>query len=189
MLKREWIAANDRRTRHWHSDLDGKIKDIDEPFENVIRLSKTKYLPDRIMYPGDPNAHPANVYNCRCTIAAKVFGYKNIPKEQTILTFKDKGSIIISDKQFGKKVGRHAMDYGLNPSEKSSRNQIIGIIYKIVDNADEVATGFFRGQLEDVDFYIYGSDVVIVNKDGEFVTLMKGGIDNGRVKNARRKKV
>lgn len=81
------------------------------------------------------------------------------------------------------------MDYGLNPSEKSSRNQIIGIIYKIVDNADEVATGFFRGQLEDVDFYIYGSDVVIVNKDGEFVTLMKGGIDNGRVKNARRKKV
>jgi len=32
------------------------------------------------MYPGDPNAHLANVYHCRCTIAAKVMGFKSIQK-------------------------------------------------------------------------------------------------------------
>lgn len=101
VLKREWIAANDRRTRHWHSDLDGKIKDIDEPFENVIRLSKTKYLPDRIMYPGDPNAHPANVYNCRCTIAAKVIGFENTIHNKDLTSEANNGTT------YGDKIARY----------------------------------------------------------------------------------
>ena len=29
-----------------------------------------------IMFPGAPEAHPANVYNCRCTTAAKVLGFE-----------------------------------------------------------------------------------------------------------------
>ena len=40
---------------------------IDEAWEN-------EYGP--IMYPGDPNADPANVYNCRCSIRAHVKGFK-----------------------------------------------------------------------------------------------------------------
>ena len=78
VLQKEWIAAHDNRTRHAHSTLDGKVVDTDKPFHTVLHLSKTKRQPDDIMYPGDPSAHPANVYNCRCTMAAVVKGFKKI---------------------------------------------------------------------------------------------------------------
>lgn len=70
-----WIAAHDSRTRHWHSELDGVEKGMDEPFENVIIASKIKSYPDKIMYPGDPDAAPANTYNCRCSLGYKVVGF------------------------------------------------------------------------------------------------------------------
>ena len=69
ILDKEWIATNDGRTRHWHAELDGKTVPQDKPFSNDIGL---------IMFPGDPGAHPANVYNCRCTMAAVVKGFKKV---------------------------------------------------------------------------------------------------------------
>jgi SPP1 gp7 family putative phage head morphogenesis protein len=71
VIKREWIATNDSRTRDWHTELDGQLADVDEYFENAIGLIK---------YPGDPSADGANVYNCRCTIAAKVIGFKKVKR-------------------------------------------------------------------------------------------------------------
>jgi hypothetical protein len=71
IIKREWIATNDSRTRDWHTELDGQLADVDEYFENSIGLIK---------YPGDPSADGANVYNCRCTIAAKVIGFKKVKR-------------------------------------------------------------------------------------------------------------
>lgn len=62
-VKKVWTAAIDSRTRDAHMELDGQEADIDEPFVN-------EYGP--IMYPGDPDADPANVYNCRCTLTYKV---------------------------------------------------------------------------------------------------------------------
>ena len=53
-LKR-WISTHDARTRDWHAELDGKMQEKDKPFENSV---------GKIMYPGDPSADPANVYNC-----------------------------------------------------------------------------------------------------------------------------
>ena len=69
ILEREWIATNDGRTRHSHRLLDGQIAEVDKPFKSEL---------GDIMYPGDPEADPANVYNCRCTIAAKVMGFKKV---------------------------------------------------------------------------------------------------------------
>ena len=69
ILEREWIATSDGRTRDWHRELDGVTVGVDEPFENAI---------GKIMYPGDPSANGANVWNCRCTIAAKVLGFKSV---------------------------------------------------------------------------------------------------------------
>ena len=69
ILEREWIATNDGRTRHSHRLLDGQIAEVDKPFKSEL---------GDIMYPGDPEADPANVYNCRCTIAAKVIGFKKV---------------------------------------------------------------------------------------------------------------
>ena len=73
IIQKEWIAAQDARTREAHAELDRQRVDIDEPFVNSI---------GQIMYPGDPNAHPSNVYNCRCTLAQVVLGFKPKREEQ-----------------------------------------------------------------------------------------------------------
>jgi hypothetical protein len=93
--------------------------------------------------------------------------------------------IIISEKQFGTKVGKHAIDFGLDASLESDRQKIREIIDDIVTNHDEVRTGNWRGQTEPIDFYIKGEDVVLVSsKSKQFVTILKGGVTNERVKNA-----
>ena len=69
VMKREWIATNDSRTRHWHAELDGVEVDIDEPWVNEY---------GEIMFPGDPAADPANTYNCRCSMSAKVIGFNKV---------------------------------------------------------------------------------------------------------------
>ena len=51
--------------------LDGQLADVDKPFHSEL---------GDIMYPGDPEADPANVYNCRCTLAAKVLGFRKPSK-------------------------------------------------------------------------------------------------------------
>ena len=71
ILEKEWIATSDARTRDWHNELDGATKPIDEPFENAI---------GKIMFPGDPSADGANVYNCRCSMASVVKGFKKVKK-------------------------------------------------------------------------------------------------------------
>lgn len=58
-LEKEWMATLDGHTRHAHAALDGQRVPVDEPFKSEL---------GEIMYPGDPNARPANVYNCRCTL-------------------------------------------------------------------------------------------------------------------------
>ena len=69
VMKREWIATNDSRTRHWHAELDGVEVDIDEPWVNDF---------GEIMFPGDPSADPANTYNCRCSMRSIVKGFKKV---------------------------------------------------------------------------------------------------------------
>lgn len=64
-----WLSSNQPgRTRdaHMPGDFNELEVDIDQPFENSI---------GKIMYPGDPSADPANVYNCRCTLTYKVVGF------------------------------------------------------------------------------------------------------------------
>lgn len=66
ILQKEWLAANDNRTRHSHLLLDGDIVDQDKRFDNGL------------MFPGDPNGEPSEVYNCRCSMAAVVKGFKRV---------------------------------------------------------------------------------------------------------------
>ena len=55
-----WIATMDGSTRHSHRALDGQERKIDEPFDSEH---------GNIMYPGDPYADPAELYNCRCRLS------------------------------------------------------------------------------------------------------------------------
>lgn len=62
-MEQVWVATLDNRTRHEHALLDGQRRKVGEPFE----VEGTE-----IMYPGDPDAEPYMVYNCRCTLIAAV---------------------------------------------------------------------------------------------------------------------
>ena len=72
ILQKEWISTNDSRTRHSHAVLDGAIVDQDKKFDNGL------------MYPGDPNGRPEEVWNCRCSVAAVVKGFKNVQVQKVM---------------------------------------------------------------------------------------------------------
>jgi hypothetical protein len=94
--------------------------------------------------------------------------------------------ISTTPKQLGKKLGKHVEDFGGNPSNAADRQKVIDRIYNITDNPDKVVQGSFRGQGANggsgtVNFVIQGSDVVVTTPGGEFVTILKDGINNPSV--------
>ena len=82
ILEEKWVATKDGRTRHSHAMLNGETKKTNETFSNGLE------------YPGDPSGRPEEVYNCRCTMTAKVLGFKKVQvqkaMEQTELTATEK---------------------------------------------------------------------------------------------------
>lgn len=74
ILMRVWVATGDERTRAWHMSLNGVEVGVNEPWVNEY---------GEIMEPGDPGAHPCNVYNCRCAMKADVKGFKWSGKSAT----------------------------------------------------------------------------------------------------------
>lgn len=66
-LIQEWMATLDMRTRESHKAADGQQVEVGEPFiVGGVELE----------YPGDPAGEPAEVYNCRCTLRARVKGFE-----------------------------------------------------------------------------------------------------------------
>lgn len=148
-----------------------------------------KRYPFTAMQPGEnaPPFHP----NCRCTILPVVGEEERLAKKAGqelgfAVAKTGKSGIIKTDKQFGKKIGKHAMDYGLDPSKAADREQMRMKIDSICSTADTIAHGDWRGQSKPAKFYIKGDDVVVTTEDNVFITILKGGISNARVKNARR---
>ena len=66
-VMKQWVATLDSRTRHWHRQLDGVRVEVEEPFENEK---------GEIMFPGDPDADGANIYNCRCGLKGSIEGFE-----------------------------------------------------------------------------------------------------------------
>lgn len=58
-MEREWIAADDARTRDTHAAADGQKRGMREEFEVGGAL---------LMRPGDPDAPPEETINCRCQL-------------------------------------------------------------------------------------------------------------------------
>ena len=95
--------------------------------------------------------------------------------------------IKVSDKQFGKKIGKHGeYDYGFDIKTKEGREQYRALIEDVRYNFDERAVGDWRSQKEPVIYYIKGENLVVTKLDGEFISLFDGGKTNARAKNARR---
>lgn len=83
-MQKEWVATLDGRTRHSHRRLDGEVVGYDEEFSNGCR------------YPGDPRGKPAEVYNCRCTVIAKIKGVREAePVKRKAVDIKTGESILV----------------------------------------------------------------------------------------------
>lgn len=80
-VKKKWVATLDNRTRDTHQELDGQTVPVDEPF--TVDVDGTE---EEIMYPGDPNAEPCLVYNCRCTM---VQVYEGIERKSVRRAYED----------------------------------------------------------------------------------------------------
>ncbi|MFT2018343.1 hypothetical protein ACMA1D_21260 [Streptomyces sp. 796.1] len=83
-------------------------------------------------------------------------------------------SLTINEKQFGKKWGRHAQDYGLDPSDASARTWFRTHLANVRNEPDEIRRGPYNpqgGGGEDYFFYRQGKDLVITKPTGEFVTM------------------
>lgn len=85
VLKKRWIATADERTRESHLLLDGEEVNLDEAFSNEL------------MYPGDPDGDPGEVYNCRCSMETVILGFMD-----------DDGNINYLDKSLHEDTGHHA---------------------------------------------------------------------------------
>lgn len=59
VLRKEWVAANDERTRVFHGDANGQIVG---PNENFVVGG------EELEFPGDPNGSAENIINCRCVL-------------------------------------------------------------------------------------------------------------------------
>lgn len=210
---KQWDATLDGNTRDTHRQLDGQIRETNEPFTLGSKSA---------MYPGSFGI-PEEDCNCRCIATtrarweldedelnilkdrAQFFGLDKTKdfdefKEKYIKaaeTLKNEGKsgkievdnsgLVMNWKQFGKKIGKHAKDFKLDASSEADRQKMLDIITDIRSNATEQRIGYWRGQPEEVLFFIKGRDVVITKLSGEFITIMEGGSENERVKNARKR--
>lgn len=77
IMRKQWQATEDERTRHTHNEADGQTVQFADPF-TVGGFS--------LAFPGDPAGPPQEVINCRCTTYA-VFN----PED---LNLNDNGTII-----------------------------------------------------------------------------------------------
>lgn len=68
IMQKVWIATGDSRTRDWHLSLDGQEVDKDEPFVDGNG--------NELQYPGDPDAAPETVWNCRCSMRSHITGVR-----------------------------------------------------------------------------------------------------------------
>lgn len=97
--------------------------------------------------------------------------------------------IKISDAQFGKKIGKHAEDFGLDPSDPVARSTMKTKIEDITQNPTEIRQGDWNahrhGGGNDYFFFRQGNDVVIAKPDGTFVTILKDGATNRQFQGAK----
>ena len=100
-LEKMWLSARDDRVRDSHRVVDGEIVPLDKTFSN------------KLMYPGDPEGRPEEIYNCRCRIVSIINGH-----EYTDIEPKIKGGESYEEWKKGKK--KEAKSQVVNGKDLSS---------------------------------------------------------------------
>ena len=82
ILRKYWIATYDKRARDWHKDAGNDYTE-----EKAIEIDDFFIVDgEKMLHPGDAmhGASGHNLYNCRCSIASKVVGFKKAQVQKAI---------------------------------------------------------------------------------------------------------
>ena len=193
-LVKTWLATMDDRTRHWHVELDGVSVPVDESFENEYGL---------IEYPGDPNADPANVYNCRCTMISTLKGFEK--------DFSDRHNDALGDMSYddwkqmheSEKAEESAQDNTETPIENSKAHDDLmqmlensNIKYREVEDLDKELTSdeiiekigggdLTKGSCSSLTYAYIGNECgydVYDFRDGESRKFFASSLNEGRIR-------
>ena len=154
ILQKEWLSSDQPgRTRDWHmpSAFTSLVVDQDKPFENSL---------GKIMFPGDPSADGANVWNCRCSMAAVVKGFNKVQYNKShglAPTNRDGKEIVFSEKmQNGKwnesvdiitelsgKYKTKLLDVGIGSEKSAGSVQISGSVMRLSSTSKATAVHEF----------------------------------------------
>ena len=91
----------------------------------------------------------------------------------------------IADRQFGKKFGKYGIEHVSSLKDLEATKIYGEKMYEVRKFYEVRKIGEFKGQTEEVIYYQKGEDLLLTKKDGEFVSLFRGGNENARFKNAR----
>ena len=158
-MKQEWLATLDSRTRHEHRVLDGQEVDVGEPF--IMDGFKIKY-------PGDPAAPAHLLYNCRCTVIAKVKGVDFDVSDKTQRDDK------IGDMSYEEWKGEHktapkppenvpegkAVEV---KAEKPAKAEKVEYVEEKIPEKPKKAQEFTAAQKEAIEYYASGDGMYINN--------------------------
>lgn len=120
----------------------------------------------------------------------RVAGFKAMSEKE--LKTAEKSGMLMTSKQMGKKSGKHMSEWGLDPGSADDRLRFIKITNDIYAEPDEVRSVPWKVDPEtnkrtvEVLAYIKGNDVVLVDKTGNYITTMKDGVNNKRVKDGKK---
>lgn len=106
-MEKQWLATLDGRTRHDHAAADGQTVAEDKPF----RVGGYE-----LMYPGDPRGPGHEIYNCRCTMIAKVKGADVSDAKRRAKGPETRESALIENMTYSEWAGR-----------KESTNKVAGV--------------------------------------------------------------
>lgn len=151
VMAKVWIATGDDRTRDWHLTLDGQEVARDENF--------TDGQGNELMYPGDPDAEPETVWNCRCSMRSHIIGVRG--KDGEITPIEDMHESGLHQEQIAAEMEKR----GLEPAaveekeEKAPAEEKKGIEFTPANTIEEA-----KKYLEDV-LGLSSSDFDVVNID------------------------
>lgn len=134
-IQKEWMATLDTRTRDSHQKMDGERVDYKKAFSNDL------------MFPGDPQGDPSEVYNCRCTMVPFYPDYEYEGISEKRLTYSE----WLKEKEQGKKYTLY--EVGNAPKRPARKDYITAEVfsdeYWKQDEKFQKAREEYRKQMEE----------------------------------------
>jgi hypothetical protein len=152
ILKKYWIATPGKRTRDWHAQAgndytESKAIDVEKPF--IVDG-------EEMMFPGDASsASGHNLYNCRCSMASVVKGFKKAQvekameekqEEQPTMQAKTKAEAETVARQFGVDADYSKYDISVANAINETMQEYVDIFgTHAFDNLNEISS-FAKGE-------------------------------------------